>query len=75
MKKFFLALLLVLLVVSGPSAQISAADIAVLMASALQGNMVAQSNLSYLYNSGKGVAQDFNSAAFWYRKSAEQGHD
>ena len=38
-----------------------------------QGDVVAQFNLAYLYDSGIGVAQDQGLAANWYRKAAEQG--
>ncbi len=38
-----------------------------------QGDVVAQFNLAYLYDSGVGVAQDQSLAANWYRKAAEQG--
>ena len=27
-----------------------------------------------MYNSGQGVPQDYTQAAFWFRKSAEQGN-
>jgi TPR repeat protein/S1-C subfamily serine protease len=38
-----------------------------------QGNAVAQSDLGYLYHSGKGVPEDYSEAVRWYRKSANQG--
>ena len=34
---------------------------------------VAQVNLGALYASGKGVPQDYEQAAHWYHKAAEQG--
>ena len=40
-----------------------------------QGDADAQFNLGYLYESGRGVSQDYNEAAKWYRKAAEQGHE
>jgi hypothetical protein len=33
----------------------------------------AQHNLGFMYHQGNGVQQDFNQAAAWYRKAAEQG--
>ena len=35
---------------------------------------VAQNNLGYMYAKGKGVEQDHDEAAKWFRKSAEAGH-
>ena len=34
----------------------------------------AQYNLGILYTEGLGVARDYEQAAYWYRKAAEQGH-
>ncbi|HXH04025.1 MAG TPA: FimV/HubP family polar landmark protein [Candidatus Competibacteraceae bacterium] len=34
----------------------------------------AQNNLGVMYNTGKGVPQDYLEAAKWYRRAAEQGH-
>ncbi|WP_299071456.1 tetratricopeptide repeat protein [uncultured Paraglaciecola sp.] len=34
----------------------------------------AQNNLGYMYQNGKGVAQDDKQAVFWYRKAVEQGY-
>ena len=39
-----------------------------------QGNAAAQSNLGFMYDSGRGVPQSDTEAVFWYRKAAEQGH-
>lgn len=41
---------------------------------AAQGNAVAQFNLGVLYDTGRGVWQDYVLAAQWYRKAAKQGH-
>jgi TPR repeat protein len=38
------------------------------------GKPVAQYNLAVLYALGDGVAQDYASAASWFRKAAESGH-
>jgi hypothetical protein len=39
------------------------------------GNYIAQHNLAFIYKKGGGgVKQDINKAIYWYRKSAEQGH-
>ena len=37
-----------------------------------QGNARAQSNLGVMYAKGRGVRQDYATAASWYRKAAEQ---
>ena len=41
---------------------------------AAQGFADAQYNLGVLYEKGKGVAQDFKTAAAWYAKAAAQGN-
>jgi TPR repeat protein len=38
-----------------------------------QGHASAQDNLAYMYESGKGVPQDYEAAVKWYRKAADQG--
>jgi TPR repeat protein len=39
-----------------------------------KGDAAAQSNLGFMYDSGRGVPQSDTEAVFWYRKAAEQGH-
>ena len=39
-----------------------------------QGHAIAQNDLGWLYEEGKGVRQDYTQAAEWYRKAAEQGY-
>jgi TPR repeat protein len=39
-----------------------------------QGDAYAQNNLGNLYDSGKGVKQDYDEAVNWYRKAAEKGN-
>ena len=39
-----------------------------------QGDVDALFHLGYLYESGRGVSQDYKEAAKWYRKAAEQGN-
>ena len=39
-----------------------------------QGDIRAQVNLGYLYLEGKGVAQDYQQAIYWYTKAAERGN-
>ena len=39
-----------------------------------QGNASAQSNLGYMYQTGKGVTQDYKTAIKWYTLAAKQGH-
>ena len=43
-------------------------------AKAEQGDAAAQFNLGVIYYEGRGVQQDYNQAAAWYRKAAEHGH-
>lgn len=40
-----------------------------------QGDTKAQEKLGSMYLTGQGVALDFYQAAYWFRKSAEQGND
>jgi len=41
---------------------------------AAQGIASAQNNLGWMYDEGKGVAQDYKEAMKWYRLAAKQGH-
>ena len=41
---------------------------------AAQGNAIAQKNIGYLYDQGKGVEQDYEEAMKWYQKAADQGN-
>lgn len=41
---------------------------------AAQGNAFAQTNLGFLYSSGRGVPQNLGEAARWYRLAADQGN-
>ncbi|CAH9019260.1 tetratricopeptide repeat protein [Candidatus Nitrosacidococcus sp. I8] len=38
-----------------------------------QGNISAQSGLGIMYADGKGVARNYEQAAYWYQKAADQG--
>jgi uncharacterized protein len=38
-----------------------------------QGNPAAQAYLGYLFETGRGVPQNYTEAAMWYRRAAEQG--
>ena len=38
-----------------------------------RGNAAAQSYLGFLFETGRGVPQNFTEAAMWYRRAAEQG--
>ena len=38
-----------------------------------QGDADAQFNLGFMYDNGRGVAQNDAEAVRWYRKAAEQG--
>jgi hypothetical protein len=39
-----------------------------------QGNVFAQTNLGYMYDTGSGVAKDYAKAVKWYRLAAEKGN-
>ena len=39
-----------------------------------QGHAIAQFNLGWMYQNGKGVTQDYAEAFKWYRKAVAQGH-
>ena len=45
------------------------------MKAAEQGQSIAQVNLAYCYEKGRGVAQNYEKAFEWYYKAAEQGDD
>jgi TPR repeat protein len=38
-----------------------------------QGDAVAQSNLGFMYEKGRGVPQDYAAAVMWYRRGTDQG--
>jgi TPR repeat protein len=38
-----------------------------------RGSAVAQSYLGYMFETGRGVPQNYTEAAMWYRRAAEQG--
>ena len=38
-----------------------------------QGDAMAQLDIAFCYNNGKGVEQCYSKAAYWYEKAAEQG--
>ena len=39
-----------------------------------QGDASAMDWLGYLYENGRGVTQNYNTAKYWYEKAAEKGH-
>lgn len=45
-----------------------------LLVLAEKGHPVAQFNLGFLYDTGRGVPQDFEEAVKWYRRAAAQGY-
>ena len=45
-----------------------------LLEAANRGQLDAQTNLGFMYDTGKGVTQSNRQAVNWYRKAAEQGH-
>src|SRR3569623_190589 len=38
-----------------------------------RGNAAAQADLGYMFETGRGVPQNYTEAAMWYRRAAEQG--
>ena len=51
----------------------SVPDFKEMLQAAEQGYAKAQFNLGLMYDSGRGVRQDYTKAVQWYRKAAEQG--
>ncbi len=45
-----------------------------LMASAKNGDLIAQQNLAHCYETGTILKKDVNLAIFWYNESAKQGN-
>ena len=43
------------------------------MKAAEQGNVIAQNNVGYMYETGQGIAKDREKALEWYQKAAAQG--
>jgi len=69
---------LVLLLLTGPTVYGASCykkphDVADCKHKAAQGLSRAQNILGFVYTKGRGVPQDFQKAAHWYRKSARQG--
>ena len=46
----------------------------ILIPLAERGDPVAQAYLGFMFETGRGVPQNFSEAAMWYRRSAEQGN-
>jgi TPR repeat protein len=40
-----------------------------------RGDSVAQTYMGFMYETGRGVPQNYTMAAHWYRRAAEQGND
>ena len=68
MRKLFIIIAAVLM-----TASMWAADFSITLEKAELGNVNAQFDLGFMYDTGKGVAQDYAQAAYWYRKAADQG--
>ena len=49
-------------------------DFEAIQRAADQGDAEAQFNLGWMYDTGKGVSQDYGEAVQWYRRAADQGH-
>ena len=45
----------------------------ILIPLAERGNATAQTHLGFLFETGRGVPQNYTEAAMWYRRAAEQG--
>ena len=73
MKKYILHLLLVLMTSVAVQAQ-SYQDFQRYLSAAKSGDRVAQFYVGMIYGTGKaGVKKDYQQAAYWYRKAADQG--
>ena len=48
-------------------------EVELLEKAAEQGDAMAQLDIAFCYNNGKGVEQSYTKAAYWYEKAAEQG--
>lgn len=48
-------------------------EVELLEKAAEQGDAMAQLDIAFCYNNGKGVEQCYSKAAYWYEKAAEQG--
>lgn len=73
MKKYILTLLFALMAAAAVQAQ-SYEEFQENLKEAKAGNDVAQYNVGLYYHNGwSGVKQDYQQAAYWYRKSADQG--
>ena len=74
MKKYILTLLFALMAAVAAQAQ-SYERFQENLKEAKAGNGVAQYNVGLYYHNGwSGVKQDYQQAAYWYRKSADQGY-
>jgi len=51
-----------------------AADASSLFHAAERGNPVAQTRVGFMYETGRGLPQDYLLATYWYRRAAEQGY-
>ena len=75
--KFAALLLAAPLLVSAPAvpgAEPDAGKVQEVRALAERGDADAQRWLGAMYYQGEGVQQDYEKAAHWFRKAAEQGH-
>jgi TPR repeat protein len=50
------------------------ASAAVLFAAAERGEPQAQTQVGFMYETGRGLPQDYMAAVYWYRRAAEQGY-
>jgi hypothetical protein len=72
-----LALIVLALSLAAPAEAASArknASAATLFAAAEQGDPQAQTQVGFMYETGRGLPQDYMAAVYWYRRAAEQGH-
>src|ERR1700677_35696 len=59
--------------VAGMARKGDAASVKWLQAEAAASDLIAMTNLGYLYEKGFGLAKDETQAATWYRKAADKG--
>ncbi|MBN4047995.1 sel1 repeat family protein [bacterium AH-315-O15] len=73
-RRLSVALVVLVLLVSGVAWAQTPAGIAEWRVEANAGDASSQWVLGYYYENGRGVPQDHAQAMSWYRKAAEQGH-
>jgi hypothetical protein len=72
----FLVIVLLALVLGGTADAASRnknANATALFAAAERGDPAAQTRVGFMYETGRGLPQDYMAAVYWYRRAADQG--